>query len=170
MVICCELEIEYMIAPEKAFKWIIGIFTKHKVPFVVSGGLAARAYGSTRKLRDFDFDISNGSFKRILPDVAEYIESGPELHTSTAFKNTLLKLDYRGQEIDIAGAEDAEIYDKKRKKWVDDRTDLEHSEHRNIFNISVPVMNPRALILYKSKSPRPEDSEDIKAIKKYLKT
>ncbi len=57
--------------PKKTLKWIIGIFTKHKIPFVVSGGLAARAYGSVRKLRDFDFDfdISNDSFKSKPPYV-----------------------------------------------------------------------------------------------------
>jgi len=151
-----------------AFLWIINIFKKHKISFVVSGGLAARAYGSTRALRDIDFDIQNSAFEKILPDVSKYVVNGPTRNESRAFKNTLLKINYMGVNIDIAGAEDAEIYDQEQEKWMPDTTDLEHCEKKNIYGITVPVMSPQDLIAYKSKSPRAEDEEDTSAIARHL--
>ena len=156
-------------AQEEAFDWIIGILKRHKIPFVISGGLAARAYGSKRGLRDFDFDIANDGFEKILSDVRPYITAGPEKHISRAFENTLLELTYREQKIDIAGASDAKIFNRATDEWSPDETDLTRYEMKYIFGTLVPVMLPTDLLEYKSKSPRPEDLEDIEAIKRYLK-
>src|SRR3989344_5571137 len=145
---------------EEAFDWIIGIFKRHKIPFVVSGGLAARAYGSKRELRDFDFDIANDGFEKILSDVRPYVTAGPEKHTSETFQNILLKFTYRGQQIDVAGASDAKIFNRAINEWSPDKTDLNRREMKYIFATSVPVMLTTDLLEYKSKSPRPPDSAD----------
>ena len=151
-----------------AFSWIIGILRKHKIPFLVSGGLAARIYGSARKVRDFDFDISTEGLEKIIDDVRPYVVSGPEKHRSRALENTLLKLRYKNQDIDIAGSSNTKIYDQKKSSWIDDSVNFERFEEKEIFGLKVHVTHPEDLIAYKSKSPRQEDIIDIEAVKKYL--
>jgi len=153
---------------EEAFDWMVNIFRKHNISFVISGGLAARAYGSKRELRDFDFDIANDGFEKILSDVRPYITADPEKHASEAFQNTLLKLTYRGQKIDIAGTDDAKIFNRTTNEWSSDKTDLARYEMKYIFGTSAPVMLPTDLLEYKSKFSRYEDVEDIEAVKRYL--
>lgn len=153
----------------RAFKWIIDIFKHHDVTFQVSGGLAATAYGSTRSIRDFDFDIANESFLKILSEVKSNVIFGPEYHRSVIYENLLLKLDREGQSIDIAGANDARIYDQEKQIWIKDPTDFTRCEMKNIYGIQVPVIHPEDLLICKRISPRPEDLVDIAAINMYLK-
>ena len=47
---------------EAAFRWIVGLFKKHQIPFSNRGGFAARAYGVQRELHDIDFDIPEADF------------------------------------------------------------------------------------------------------------
>ena len=62
---------------EEAFKWIVGILKGHGVPFKITGGFAARLYGSDRPLADIDIDILNEKFDEVLPAVNDYIIWGP---------------------------------------------------------------------------------------------
>ncbi len=62
---------------EAAFRWIVGLFKKHQIPFQIAGGFAARAYGVQRELHDIDFDIPEADFEKILPEVRPYIIHGP---------------------------------------------------------------------------------------------
>ena len=42
-------------APAQAFRWIVGLLEELAIPFLLVGGLAARAYGASRELADIDF-------------------------------------------------------------------------------------------------------------------
>ncbi|MEK7567402.1 MAG: hypothetical protein AAB513_00570 [Patescibacteria group bacterium] len=151
---------------KEAFRWIVDILNKHNVKFVVSGGLAARAYGSPRQLNDIDLDIEEFGFSKIIEDVKKYVISGPEEHKSRAFMNKLLKLDYDKVIIDLAEVGGSKIFNNKTQKWEIDNTNLSRNEIRNVFGIMVPVMIRDDVITYKSKSPRPEDLIDIEALRK----
>ena len=151
---------------KEALLWITSLLKKHEIPFVLSGGLAAHAYGSTRIVRDIDLDIANDGFEKLEIDVQPHIVFGPEIHTSKALKNLLMQLKYHNIQIDIAGAENAQIFDNGL--WKPDRTNLSNYEIKSIFGIEVPVMNPSDFIVYKSKSPRPEDLKDIVAVREYM--
>ncbi len=37
-----------------ALRWIVEIFNRHNIPYRIGGGFAAKVYGSTRPLKDFD--------------------------------------------------------------------------------------------------------------------
>ena len=44
-----------------ALIWITNILKKHQIPFQISGGLAAIAYGASRSLADIDIDIPDNN-------------------------------------------------------------------------------------------------------------
>ncbi len=62
---------------KEAFCWIIDLLKKHKIPFQISGGLAARVYGASRKLADIDIDLSEKYFRILIPDISDYIKACP---------------------------------------------------------------------------------------------
>lgn len=148
----------------EAFRWIVSIFQKHHVRFLVSGGLAAHAHGSPRPVRDIDFDIEESGLEKIGADVSPFVTRPVHRHKSRAFENTLLQLQYNGQQIDIASATGAKIYNDEIKEWEPDHTDLDRFEMREVFGLQVPVATREDMIAYKRKSPRPEDLIDIQAL------
>jgi hypothetical protein len=58
-----------------AFQWIVRILETRAIPFAISGGLAAKSYGSLRELNDIDIDIPDDSFCKIVPEVAPHTSS-----------------------------------------------------------------------------------------------
>ncbi|HAS00151.1 MAG: hypothetical protein US57_C0002G0048 [Candidatus Moranbacteria bacterium GW2011_GWC2_37_73] len=153
---------------EKAFRWIVNIFKKHEIPFILAGGFSAKLYGSPRKLRDIDFDIPDDKLKEIISDVKEFIVFGPEHYIDDVFDLTLLRLDYYGQKIDIGGGTFAKTYNRKKNVWIKDSTNFLRYNLIDVFGIIIPVIKPKDLIRYKSKSPREEDFIDIIAVKKFI--
>lgn len=135
---------------DKAFKWIISILNKHRVPFVVTGGLAAKSYGSPRLLNDIDIDIPSKCFKVILNEVRPFVIYGPGRYKDERWDLLLMTLVYVGQEIDISGGETIKICDARTGEWKDSKTDFKDVEERKIFNLIVPVISKKSLVAYKS--------------------
>ncbi|HOW60565.1 MAG TPA: hypothetical protein P5548_01415 [Candidatus Moranbacteria bacterium] len=152
---------------KEAFDWIIKIFRDNNIPFQLSGGLAAKIYGSPKDLWDIDFDIPDSCFSKVRNLVSKYVIFGPKKTTAEGFDCMLLRLNYHGQQIDVSG-NCIKIFDKVKKKWVKDNTDFERSAKKRVFDRIVPVICPEDLLKYKSKLSRKADSIDIKALKKYL--
>lgn len=149
---------------KKAFQWIVGILKKHKIPFQITGGLAAQAYGSKRPLNDIDIDILKDRFNEILTEVKNYIIYGPARYVDERWDLKLMTLEHQGQKIDISGAYQTKICDIRTKKWCQYPVDFTKNEKRKIFGLLVPVISKNDLVEYKSILGRKEDKQDIKAI------
>lgn len=148
---------------EKAFYWIVDILGTHHIPFQITGGMAARIYGSHRALADIDIDIPEEKFDDILIDVKEYIVFGPKRFVDENWDLLLMTLNYEGQEIDIC-SDRVKIHNAKTGEWQENRTDFLHSENHEIYGILVPVIKKDKLIEYKQILNRQVDAEDIKEI------
>lgn len=149
---------------EEAFKWIVGLLQKHSIPFQISGGFAARLYGSERELADIDIGIPDSAFDVIYPEVRTYITHGPEHYIDSEWDLKLMTLQYEGQEIDIVGRDTIKIFDKSQKIWIPAHRDLTISENQEVYGIVVPVIPKDALIAYKKKIDREVDRLDVKAL------
>jgi len=152
---------------EGAFKWIVKLLKKHEVPFQISGGFAARLYGSMRELADIDIGIPDKSFEKILPDVNEYLIYGPKHYRDDEWDLKLMTLKYKNQKIDIAGRDTIKIFDKINNAWIPAHRDLSISENQEVYEITVPVIPKSALIAYKKKIGREVDILDVKAMEEY---
>ncbi len=147
-----------------AFKWIVSILKDNKIPFEISGGLAARLYGSKRPLYDIDIDLPDKYFPQLQSLVKKYIVFGPERYHDENFDLLLMTLKYHGQEIDISDSETDQLYNSKTNKWESCNTDIKDFNSFEVFGIKVPVIKKESLIVYKQKVGRPIDQEDIKKI------
>jgi hypothetical protein len=150
--------------PKAALHWIVAILNRHRVPFQITGGLAAKAYGSDRDLVDIDIDIPEEAFSRIVPEVRAYLLFGPAAYRDPSWDLQLMTLLYRGQEIDLCGAHQARIFDQARKEWVNLMADFSTSEVKEVLGIPLPVVCRKDLLHYKRKLGRGVDRMDIAAI------
>lgn len=149
--------------PEKTFQWIVGIFNKHSIPFVITGGLAGKSYGSPRPLNDIDIDIHNKDFGLILDDIRPYIVFGPAQYKDERWDLLLATLNYEGQELDISGGDTLKICDARTGEWKLSPTNFSNVEQREVFGITVPVISRDDLIAYKSMLQGEHQKVDIQA-------
>ncbi|MDO8649369.1 MAG: hypothetical protein Q7R81_06335 [Candidatus Peregrinibacteria bacterium] len=152
-----------------ALRWIIAILRKHRIPFQVTGGLAAHFYGSQRPINDIDIDVPEEAISAVVPDVQQYRVFGPARYEDGAWDVFLMTLEYRGQLIDIGGAEGTRIRDGKTSKWTPVHCDLLTANEKQLFGTIVPVVDPHDLIAYKEMLTGEHQQEDIAAVKKYLR-
>src|SRR3989339_2139307 len=102
---------------EKAFKWIVGILQENKIPFQLSGGFAARIYGSDRPLYDIDIEVPDSYFDKLLPFIKDYLIYGPQRYLDETFDLLLMTLKYEGQKIDISGCETDKLFNHQTRRW-----------------------------------------------------
>ena len=148
---------------KNALMWIVNILNKYEIPFQISGGFAAKLYGSARPLNDIDIDIPKDKFKKIINDMQEYIVYGPEDYKDKKWDLYLMTLNYCGQEIDI-GSADVKIYDSGSEAWLSFTTHFDQSVWKEVAGIKVPVMPKNELISYKKYLDGEHQRVDIKAL------
>jgi hypothetical protein len=148
----------------EALRWIVGILRKRKVPFQISGGLAAIIHGAKRQLNDIDIDAPDARMKDILPDVRKYIVFGPKRLVKEGFDIYLLTLKYKGEMIDIGGCDACKLFDSKMKRWVTDNSDLSKAVRKEVFGRIIPVTPKEELIRYKRRLERDTDLIDIREL------
>jgi hypothetical protein len=149
---------------ENAFKWIIGLLQKNKIPYQLSGGFAARIYGSNRPLYDIDIEIPDKYFDKLLPYVKDYLVYGPQRYLDETFDLLLMTLKYQGQKIDISGCETDRLFNYQTKQWEFCDTKINDVVEKELYGLTVPVIKLQDLVTYKEKIRRPTDLEDVKVI------
>ncbi|MFQ5568857.1 MAG: hypothetical protein ACE5G0_04230 [Rhodothermales bacterium] len=153
-----------MKTPEAAFRWIVDILTRKRVPFQIVGGLAARAYGSTRDLADLDFYIPGARFPDLIPDVSPFVTFGPAPFADEHWDLVFMALEYDGWTIELGDGDSTRIFDRHTQQWVHESIDFERFERKMLFGLPVPVMPRDRLIAYKRRLDRAVDREDLALI------
>lgn len=153
---------------KEALGWVIKILKKHKVPFQITGGLAAKIYGSKRPLNDIDIDIPDKDFPKIIEDLEGFIVYGPKHYVDERWDCKLLTLNFKGQEIDISGANDTKICDARTGKWENVPIDFSTAILKEIYGITIPVVSPQDLIAYKNMLTGTHQKEDIKEVSTWI--
>jgi hypothetical protein len=149
---------------EQSFRWIVGLLNELHIPFEISGGLAAKVYGSQRPLNDIDIDIPEDKFDDLYNQVKEFVTFGPGRLKDERWDVMLMTLNHHGQEIDISGAYDCRICDARTGEWVEAPVDLSACEKITIFGIEVPVIARDELVKYKLMLAGEHQQEDINAV------
>ncbi len=145
--------------------WITDLLKKLYIPFQISGGLAAKAYGAKRELEDIDIDIPDNKFELLKNSVQNYIIFGPERLKCEKWDLLLMTLDYHGQLIDISGAFTTKIFNSKTNEWHQLHTDFNKVETQSIFGLNLPVIPRTELIAYKQILSRDVDISDVNELK-----
>lgn len=148
---------------EAAFLWITNLLENQGIQYRISGGFAARAYGSKRELADIDIEVNDENVYALADHVRNYIVYGPERYKDANWDLALMTLRYEGQDIDIAGV-GASIFDQESKEWVHFAGNLNRSNPIEIYGKTVPVETLEALIAYKKKLSRDVDKEDVRQL------
>ncbi|MDP3966427.1 MAG: hypothetical protein Q8Q04_02765 [archaeon] len=149
---------------KEALFWIATILRKNKIPFQITGGFAAKVYGSKRKLSDIDIELPNKFIYNLEDFVKGKIIYGPRIYKSKNFELLLMTLKFKGQIIDLCGTENQRIFNKTIKKWEDENIDLSKSIRKKTYGLIVPMIQLKDLINYKEKIRRKVDLIDIKNI------
>jgi predicted nucleotidyltransferase len=147
-----------------ALIWIVDILNKHAIPFQIGGGFAAYVYGAKRAIHDIDIALPTNKLELLLPEVREYIIHDLKEHKDSHWEFTGMTLEYKGQEIDLVGAQAKRYLDEKTQTWIVSENDFSTSEFREIYGITVPLMAKEQLIAYKKKLGREVDIADVKAL------
>ena len=157
--------------PEKtinALRWITDILNNKNIQYQVSGGLAAKIYGSQRELNDIDIEIPEEGFDDIAEDIKPFIADELKHHKNGKWDSLCLSLNYEGQEIDISGAYTCKVSNQERTGWIDVPADFSKIEKIKIGEMEVNVIGPQNLIDYKQHLDGDHQLEDIEAAKKYI--
>jgi len=106
--------------------------------------------------------------KKIFPDVKQYMKEFGQYYQPVFIDRwdvIYLTLDYPGQSIDLADADNLRILDINTNKWMQEHIDLPSSEIKEVYGVSVSIMPKDRLIAYKRKVGREVDLIDIGQIK-----
>lgn len=145
-----------------AFRWIVSLLKDNNIPFMISGGFAARLYGSDRPLYDIDIEVPDTYFDKLAPLVKGKTIFGPARDKDETIDVFLLTLEYAGVRIDISGCESDKLFNQASQQWESCNTDINQAIEKDAYGLKVPVINKQALIEYKDKLRRLTDLEDIK--------
>ncbi len=148
----------------QALRWICEVFSRAEAQYQAVGGLAARAYGATRRLVDLDFYVEGEDLPRILSCVGDSYVWGPEHFRDENWDLTFAKLKRNGVPIEIAVAEGARYFSPGLGEWLAQDVEFEDSERRVVLGVEVRVMPKRQLIAYKRALNRRVDRTDLEEI------
>jgi hypothetical protein len=146
-------------------KWITGILDHLDIEYQVTGGLAAKCYGSSRPLHDIDLYVPEKAISKLQRKLENYIEFGPEHYRDELWDIIFMKLNYQGQQIEFADADSTRYFDSHSQQWVKEDVDFSKSVIMEYEGIMLPIMPKEKLIEYKQRLNRTVDQLDLEEIK-----
>jgi len=145
---------------KKVLKFVVDTLNEHKIPFQVSGGLGAIAYGSKRELRDIDVEINKKNCPIVRELFKEFIAEDFRNYKNAEFDAWWMELNIDGVEVDINQVEECYAFDKEGNKQLLPGN-LIDTELKTIEGITFPVQNKKNLIEYKKMLARNTDLTDV---------
>jgi predicted nucleotidyltransferase len=152
----------------EALKWIITILKERSIPYQISGGFAAKLYGSPRDLNDIDIDVPDAALSGLVDVVRPYIIDELTHYQDGKWDLNIMTLNYGGQEIDIGGADEVKVSNQERTVFIPIPSDLANAQKVEVAGLVVNVMPPEDLIAYKQHLDGEHQIIDIEAVKKYI--
>lgn len=149
----------------KALIWILKVLSKYNIKHRISGGFAAKIYGSKRKLADIDIEIPEDKIIFLSKILKKFIIYGPKRYKDSNWKTDLLTINYAEQEIDLFGAYNSFIFNKNNKKWEKLRVNFPKRTLKEYKGIKINLIKKDDLISYKQKLQRRVDKKDISYLK-----
>jgi len=147
-----------------ALDWIIEYLESNTIPYVVCGGLAAQAYGSTRDLADVDIYVPDEYLYQIVQMGKNYVTYGPARYVDDEWDLTFVQFEFENQKVEIASDKECKILDSEIGEWHQEIIDFNQYKVCYIYDRPIKVMKKDDLISYKRKLNRQVDIEDIKQI------
>lgn len=156
----------------EALKWIVSILESNNISYRIGGGLATNLYGSGRPINDIDISLSGKHFSTIVPIVREYIVTGPKHYLNEKWDCTTLSLDYHGQGIDLTDVDTLLMSNKEGTAWLQNKKIYQKYPDvaREVENIEVSLMHPRALLEYKQELSGEHQEYDRDFLRRYIET
>lgn len=142
-----------------ALDWICGCIERLGLPYRITGGLAARAWGAERPLADIDLELPDAGIAQLVPELAPYVIDGPHRYVERPWDLLLCTLDHHGQIIDLCGGDTCRIHDGAG--WRDDPFRPDEVVHLDVLGRRCPVVPLDALRAYKGFTDRDVDRADI---------
>jgi hypothetical protein len=147
-----------------ALRWIVNILEERSLPFLVVGGLAARAYGATRPVADIDLYVPSEGLASVFEAVRPNVKRALARHVDAHWDLEFMQLEYGGEVIELGVADGAKYWDSRAGRWRDAAVDFKAAEIHELYGISVPVMPRKELLTYKERLGREVDRADVEAI------
>ena len=154
-----------------AIRWIVTILDRHQVPYRIGGGCAAHLYGAERPVNDVDISLPGVYFSTILPEVQEYITTGPTHYKNEKWDCDTLSLTYHGQDIDMTDIDTLRMSNKEKTEWFQtkDRYRKYPNKVWNLEGTQISLIDPRDLVAYKKELDGEHQLVDIKAVEDYIR-
>ena len=151
---------------DQAFHWIIDkLDQRPDVPYVITGGLAARAYGATRPVNDIDIELPFDQAAGLFDDLHSYLPPTPVVLKDDYWDLVYYIFEYAGQVIEIGDSRRIYVRNPMTGDLVKKEIDFKNRTRRILNGRSVWVIARDELIFYKQLRARPEDLQDIAEMK-----
>lgn len=145
--------------------WMVDLLENNAIEYELTGGLAARCYGSKRKIIDIDFDLRKEELDKIARLVPENVVSGPRQYIDDGFNIRLLTLKKYGVSIDLSVAGGEKLQDKNQQ-WHHLPTNWKDKDVIYVQNRPIKIIGREELIAYKKVLNRAEDRADIREMER----
>jgi hypothetical protein len=148
-----------------ALNWIVSLLNRHNIPYQIVGGLAAKAYGSTRPLVDIDIYAPMEQVRPALDEMRPYIVREPLPHHSDSWNLIYMALEYHDIYIEIGDAStNPRFYNRRDGRWEAQPITFANSTIMTLYGTQVCLMPRDELLAYKAMLQREVDYQDIEEI------